>query len=420
MKRGPVVPYTPSKRRKSDGGSNYASSNFDPGSQHWVGRFRGPFIRGDPTRKYTKAGIVQHRENSEQVFMDNVAYVGATSFNVEEILTECCIALLRRLFRTEGPWQQDFLDADTSIVTNATSNIAWDFHFRQVRDPSITITRTAGNGANLPFVNWFTTATSLYDAGLQLAAHVRALWVTMGYESYSLFKVTMTSRITATNQIMVYKEMDIEDWKYKCFSNLSMKIQNGTVSDGGDGDRFNVASNPLNGVLYRFKDMTPEVKDYLPPGQNWGQNLCELRSDNSGLIIPNTAVVGQPVDGWNNLPLKSMFKNCQSAMVVRLEPGHIKFTTLRFKFTGTMVKLLRGIFGRADAQPGNTRNNKDDLFGTSFLFAFEKTLRTGATSVILNYMFEVTSGAAVYPAKKLQLNQEVTIGAAPPNLPAVP
>lgn len=394
--------------------SNNKRRRMMPEIGNFKGRFRGPVQKRAKATKYTKFGLVTHREYAFKPSLDDVLYVGASSFNHTELVGNLGIAFLRRMFMANTLVRQVFQDVDETIKYNGplTQKFSIFFSFRHVHD-STESTYVAGDGANAPFTDWFSDASpiTLKTAGLQLGAIIQAMW----FAQKLLYKIIMYTN-SGTDYVPV-NVLDVEDWIYHMYSCVSFKVQNVTpADDGATLQSTDITANPLQGRLFRFSGITPKVSAWNDDTLNWGVNLEEQKSDDSGLIQPTS----NPGDGWNTIPMSQVFKNCTSSMFVRLEPGHIKYTTAKFKFYGTMQKFLLGIFGANDSGTVESRDSDLNGFGTSFVFALEKVMRTGNAAVSANVQLDVSCGCVAIPRMKLHSNMEVTIGAAPPALPSMP
>lgn len=378
----------------------------------YMGRFRGPKHKRPRASLYTKFGITTHREYAFVPEMDDVLYIGASSFNHTEMIGNLGVAIVRRLFLVNSIMRQPFLDVDEIIRRNVNCRIGVAFYFRSNHSDTESVYFT--NAPTAPLTNWFFGATdvSLKTAGLQLGAIIQDRYF---FNSSVLHKIAVWT-INATNDPTPQEIYNVEDWMYKMYSCVSMKLQNVTPADAGTVLLSNdITANPLQGSLYRFSGITPKVSNYLTSTNNWGVYLENQMGDDSGIIHPDA----DPGDGWNTIPPIQQFKNCSSEMKIRLAPGHIKYTTVKFKFTGSMQKLLLGLFGSQESALVEARDAESEAFGTSFVFALEKVMRTGSATIKANCQLDVGCGCVAIPKYKMHGNIEVTIGAVPPQLPSI-
>lgn len=414
-----IMPYTGPYMRN-------ISARVTPSSGGGVfrGRFKGKVTKKDPLNLVAKYGYAQHRESAGGVSHDHCAYIGASSYNHDEILLVLATALIRQLFSKPGPCCQDFQDVDQYIrpTVSAPNNFAIRFGFVQVSNGTYSY-YYSGVTPTAPLTFWFNGTTTLRDAAIQLAGLIRGKWVTAGTGPYKLVEVAILADLAGVTPLM-QQRYDVSGWKYHLYSNLSMKIQAVTPADDGAVlQATDITANPLQGRLYRFTGITPTISEYaemgpgMSTGVDWGvYNLTEQVGTNSGLIIPLVS----PDDAWKNPPPKTMFSNCKSYMDIRLQPGEIKYSTIQFKYHGTLDRLLVGMYGTTDGVAVQDRKAGMCEFGTCFLFAFEKVMRTGTAAVKLNYQFDVSSGCIAIPKKSVRINQEVSTVAATPTLPSVP
>lgn len=403
-----------SRKRKYGGGSSVPVFYGAAERTHFKGRFRGPKVGKMLSTKHTKFGITTHREYAFEPDMNDVLYVGASSFNTTEIIGNVGCAFIRRLFLHNTICRQQFQDFDEEIKHYSGNVWQWEFKFRSVHNDSETVYGTQAPTA--PFTNWFTTATTFRTAGLQLAAAIEHEW----FQSKLLYQVALVAVSTGPVQQVAHNVIDVSDWLYHMYSCVNMKIQNTTpANDGATLQETDITSNPLQGCLYRFSGITPKVSDWNVKALNWGVVLEDQDASNNGTIYPGTG--DPPGDGWNTVPKPQMFKNCVGAIKVLLEPGDIKYHSLKFKYHGTMQKLLLGMYGAQESAIVGARDPDTQMFGTSFVIALEKVMRTGDAAVKAGAQLEVSCGCYVQPKYKLYSNTEVIIGDdGAPALPTYP
>jgi len=219
----------------------------------------------------------------------------------------------------------------------------------------------------------------------------------------------------------------LEGQYLSAYSVVRLHVQNVTVADGTSEpgaiyQTTRIDANPLKGVLMRFRDPTPMVKDAAngagidgSGANNFGWALQnDINGD--GLIMPGA---NPPSGPWAQLPTADMFKNCVGVANITLEPGDIKDYSLNFKFSGTIQALMKGFNTSFTDAAGNSfllpsTNNKQ--FGNSFMFALEKRMPTGPAPVTVNIHYENYYGAVFGGRRKTPMVREArSLGATIPD-----
>jgi len=197
------------------------------------------------------------------------------------------------------------------------------------------------------------------------------------------------------------------------YSTVRMAIQNVTGADVDDGASkltTRIDANPVRGKLMRFKDPLPLVKDDRgvdgTATNDFGWKLQQdVNAD--GIIWPTP--LSSPNGPWGQVPTADMFRNCVGVANVSLEPGDIKDYSFAFNFSGTLQALMKGFSLTANLgqAPQPTSSHQ---FGTSFLFALEKRMPTGATAVALNFHYENKYGAVFGRRRKTPMSRQSILG----------
>jgi len=210
--------------------------------------------------------------------------------------------------------------------------------------------------------------------------------------------------------------MPLEGQYLSVYSVTRVHIQNVTPADGLEAGAVyqttRIDANPLKGVLMRFKDPTPMVKDAASGAgidgsgsSNFGWTL-QQDVNGDGLILPGA---NPPTGSWSQIPSADMFKNCVGIANITLEPGDIKDYSLSFRFNGTLQVLMKGFCntlvgtGGASIPTPSTLNKQ---FGQSFLFALEKRMPTGPAPVNLNIHYENYYGSVFGGRRKTPMDRQ--------------
>jgi len=203
----------------------------------------------------------------------------------------------------------------------------------------------------------------------------------------------------SSGQYLNQAVVPLEGQYLSAYSVVRVHVQNVTVADGTSEpgaiyQTTRIDANPLKGVLMRFRDPTPMVKDAAigsgidgSGANNFGWTLqSDINGD--GLIMPGN---NPPTGPWTQLPSADMFKNCVGLVNVSLEPGDIKDYSLNFKFSGTLQALMKGFQTSYSDINGNSYplpSTGNKQLGTSFMFALEKRMPTGPAPVTVNIHYE--------------------------------
>jgi len=206
--------------------------------------------------------------------------------------------------------------------------------------------------------------------------------------------------------------MPLEGQYLTAYSVVRMHIQNVTPADDASLSTDRVDVNPIKGKLMRFKDPTPVIKDDRgldgSGSVDFGYKL-QQDTNGDGIIWPNPAT--PPQGPWTQLPTADMFRNLSGMANISLEPGAIKDYSLNFKFSGTIQALIRGFntsyqhsaFAPVSVPTPSTVNKQ---FGQSFMFALEKRMPTGPTSVSVNFHYELYVGSCFGGRRKTPMTRE--------------
>jgi len=231
------------------------------------------------------------------------------------------------------------------------------------------------------------------------------------------YQFVNTDHAPGANALVNQAVVPLEGQYMSAYSVVRVHVQNVTVADGTSEpgaiyQTTRIDANPLKGVLMRFRDPTPMVKDAAvgagidgSGANNFGWTLqSDINGD--GLIMPGN---NPPTGPWTQLPSADMFKNCVGLVHVSLEPGDIKDYSLNFKFSGTLQALMKGFQMSYSDNNGNSYPLPSTLnkqLGTSFMFALEKRMPTGPAPVTVNIHYENYYGAVFGGRRKTPMVRE--------------
>jgi len=232
------------------------------------------------------------------------------------------------------------------------------------------------------------------------------------FELHGYQFVQTDSAFGVPGQVVNQAVMPLEGQYLTAYSVVRMHIQNVTPADDLSLSTDRVDVNPIKGKLMRFKDPTPVIKDDRgldgTGSVDYGFKL-QQDTNGDGIIWPNPAT--PPQGPWTQLPTGDMFRNCAGMANISLEPGAIKDYSLNFKFSGTIQALIKG-FNTSYTDPAlppvsmPTPSTVSKQFGQSFMFALEKRMPTGPTSVSVNFHYELYAGSCFGGRRKTPMTRE--------------
>jgi len=392
-----------------------------------VGRFRRPSKRAKPSA-YLNKGYKEENESHGTHTQTNVNYIGHTSATLDTVAYDVGIALIRYIMRRH--YQYDY---------TAVHNRLWSDSSRNSRVPQLvrfTSRRVQPDGNDFfdtvdvqIFDDDTTVAKTLNDWAIQFRDDVfkNPLFridpdkAHHGLYGYQILEARAADSIETSFSPIVH----LQDMYIKVYSSVNFKVQNITVADTANDstdhkNMLHIEQNPVKGMVYQFTDMQPVLKrsnriedgpNTLPskerdhrislfalPKEN---GILMPSSDNAGFSIPGRAP--DSVGSFLNPPDPQMFKNLSRYCRVTLAPGGIKYHSIKFNFDGRLQALM-------DGMNRDTSTGMYGGLGTSFMFALEKSLRTGdSDNVVINYHINHHHGAMVKKITKKPFTKLINI-----------
>lgn len=417
-----------SRSRSASMGIGVPQHTSSGGAGHYQGKLRPPKKAKRPS-KYDKAGYSQEVERYGKQALDNVCYIGATSYCKAELGTVIGIALIRSLLKRH--YQAEYTHPDQFVVCDNGGSMAFgpawiQFYYERAYandiQPAILpggdglfrfydSSVAGGNRKTLrQFGQWFTTNVlqAWWTGGSPITPGVPLTGADMyrlhGYQFADIDYTTFAADPGASPIDRPSTLFALRNQYFKCYSAVTLGIQNITPSDGTTADGIyyppsllttHVDTNPIKGKLMKFKDMLPLLQQRMGAfGAVSNDNSYKLQIDpnNDGIIKPSASILAD----WTQIPTASMFANCTGEASVALEPGAIKDYSLIFKYDGTLENFIRGN-RTVDGIGGITQQDvapfAKGCFGTSCLFMLEKRMPTGNSAVNVNFHYEAKMGA---------------------------
>jgi len=346
------------------------------GGGSYAGRFKKPKKHDNSFKR----GVTQRHESNGEVSGAGAAdavWIIGSPIAPATFMPALLLAVLRKLCQKGG---QDFTDGNEytdGVLAGLTGNVLeLRYDYTVGSEPDLVERVIQG----LPVQTWIGLAQAWY-ADLAGA-------VTGGRQDFFLNNVTLMHKARdATNEPTgSMAKLNMQDFKLVYSMSSVLKLQNRTGANSGtDLDATDVEANPIVGRRYEIKGRGPLLRlsndDIVTP-----QFAVDLTT---GISAP-PAVDASYSSLISNLmvrpPNKMAFRNCNQTCVVRLQPGHIK--TGKVVYSGTMD--FNKYFNKLCAETvfGYGVNPQTSLWGRSQAYCFEKALRTGSGTAVVNVGYE--------------------------------
>jgi len=403
-KRAKIAPYTSGKA----GGR---------GSGHYKGALARP-TRPPKVGKYALYGHRADLEYHGTTTHDNVTYLGAQSATAARIGVSVGVAFIRMVMKRH--YQCEYSNTGQLLQALSAAGVHQHYFPTSIRFWKKTTPRNSipvysvaadiglGGATVLSFAQSF--ADNVFNnAGFGGSWAPGSGVIDESIELHAYQFVQIDGPGAYVNTAVV----PLEGQYLTVYSTVRMAIQNVTGADVDDGASkltTRIDANPVRGKLMRFKDPLPLVKDDRgvdgTATNDFGWKLQQdVNAD--GIIWPTP--LSSPNGPWGQVPTADMFRNCVGVANVSLEPGDIKDYSFAFNFSGTLQALMKGFSLTANLgqAPQPTSSHQ---FGTSFLFALEKRMPTGATAVALNFHYENKYGAVFGRRRKTPMSRQSILG----------
>lgn len=392
-----------------------------PGSGPMMGFFStpDPVIKGG---KYVTKGARHEREQSGVMQYSNVNYIGVQSIDLRDLTYVMGISLFRYLMRKH--YSVEYSSEDDRISTNTGTGDMdpYQIQFEYTTPNFDEALYATGSAAGASFdVGYFTYTQAVADKVSTFAEwfknNIMSVVALNGATTGSTSRVYMPRftryRIvksidadTVTSQWYVMDSLCVD-----LYSIATICVQNNTPTDNGTVSIMQSDVNPIEGSLFQFNGLLPEmrvgygVNPFTDPTSVLGKDGITFDKAN-GLIYPTVDPTGRFV----TVPPPTEFRNCKRVGPVLLQPGHMKKYPIMFAYKGNFNKLLNLLRTNYVARPAAaggtstvqaaTQYGGMKKMGSCFMFAFQKTCRTGGTDVIVNYHVRRFTAACFYGSKQ--------------------
>jgi hypothetical protein len=181
----------------------------------------------------------------------------------------------------------------------------------------------------------------------------------------------------------------------------NVKFQNVTPADsdpdstGADMNRNAINSNPLSGVVCRFADPAPKLKDGVSAEITEEENQIEQtmvnEDDPSGSNgrLYTRAFYNQSGNAHTKYSApferpKALFMNCTHHRKVHLQPGGYRNLAFIFNYHGTVVRFMENIAAnqRMESEDASYAYRRQPKLGCSYTISLEPAIRSVANEEV--------------------------------------
>jgi len=353
----------------------------------YAGRLKGKKSQSKGENFYARYGAISTIEVSGVVTDPDCVYVGHASHAPTETLRVCVYALVRRLYHDAIGYEADNMKSVIPYTSGATQ----------------------GSAGHTIVVKW-NTPTGVKAQGLYVIGAGETI-VSVGdilyndiFQPYSQQTDTWKERqllwieVLDTATGMTRAHLDLTAVYVDIYTKAEMKVQNCTIPVAGATTEDNVANVPLVGRLYEFKTPQPIVSDDDMKAFDW------LNQDTGVITYRAGQVAGIQYETWKEPPPSKAFVNCSGMTKARLEPGHIKSSTLV-----TKSKMLFSAFMEKLAIKFSISGNYKNKIGSCQVLGLERLLqKAGDLPLQLNYEVNTFTGVSVTHKNRRAIMQKIT------------
>lgn len=354
------------------------------------GSYQGKFKKGKKlltkTSVYANKGVLLTSEVKGTVSDPDCLYITHTAVDSYKVIIQIVDSLFRKLFEKAG-FQISNLDERVGHVS-----------ITDAKDWTVELTVQAGlTGTETVATTYQTVAASTVKT-VAGQFYVDFLKFSAGY-SYNaagdagndirLYRLILYTQDYNVTYAPTFKcAINLNDEMVHLYGSSEIKIQNRTLSATGDADDTEVSNNPLIGRSYEFKGI-PKARDKAL----WPLNAIPV---NGGVQLVRAATLTTNT-GYKEPPNPSVFSNCIYSAKIRLEPGNIKTSTIKYQKSMNLIDLL----GKINVQWGVTAIHTYHSIFPSEIFCFEDLINVnGAQNISCAYEANQIIGVYCQTKKK--------------------
>lgn len=352
-----------------------------------VGRYGGKFkaVRkklgsvGKLENMYMSRGYVMKKETQGSIADSTCVYLGAGTYNRDQIVKAVYGAALRKLLQKAGliVTSADEIPSFQDFRTGGGQPLAGGFYLK--------LSWTNENGQYLQEREfWGDTVTfgSKASAGIIHDIIRDQLDDDGGYNIKEYGKLGLYEEIGGPFPDRIHSEINLKDEMLNVAVHITFAIQNRTkgAATGANENLDRVDNQPLHGWQYLHNKSLPQVRS------NAIHNQLEYASED-GIMLWRADQLPQPL---REPPPPRFFTTTIKQSRVRIQPGDIKKTYCSFVYKGSfnhmMTHTLENTFGSTG--PGR-------ISGRNILFALEELINSGSSNNI-EVVYECTRMTGAY------------------------
>lgn len=334
---------------------------------------------------HAKYGVVSKFEygSVKTDAVNQVAYLAQSTCPMDIIIANALAAMLKKLLAQDNITIKNWDDTFVS-PQNYTSQIYLNY---KVRDGAAIQTFTYS-------FNNLTTFKNMVDA---FSVHVQGLIGNNSVDQYLSIKLVDTFTGIPTG-ILVRAVMDLTGSKVEFDIKSTLKIQNRTVNSDGNNEADDVDNVPIYGKYFDYKTNGTVFQDY-----STATGASAIVTHPVYGVLSTAAPTTTGTKMYTEIPLQTQLAGCKKSGKSHLDPGEIKTSVLRDKFTISFAKLIKIYQGKVSSVAGP--NYTQYWLGKSRLFAWEKMINAVAMSATtqfnLAYEHQIDIGSTFYYTKQL-------------------
>jgi len=353
-----------------------------------VGKFKKSKRVTDPFKMYGRTGFVKSTEVRGSVSDPDCVYIGHSCIGIYQAYELVACALLRKLFTKIGRLNitdiKDTLVSDLPgdassflielvVMNNESGNRAVENH---ICNPSDSIYDLVGCDMDVAVPTWvgFRTRMLAYMRGTD--ANVEPLSLRLFRADYDTFDLGAPVKWTHSG------DLDLRNEMVHFHSSSTMKIQNRSLNASGSGDTDTVSTNPIVGYRYGFGSGVPIVRGAQSNGAAFNKSyLFTTINQDTGVQLLRAAQFDATNSIFYEPAQPGTFVNIKNSNHIKLDPGHIKYSTITYTKTMSFSRFLKVL---SDQINGGTKIM--NIPGSFEMFAFEDVINLqAANKIILAY-----------------------------------
>lgn len=341
--------------------------------------FRKPLKKKyDNNYKFLQYGFLTSTEVTGSVNDPDCVYLAFQSYPQRHLVEVAVAAMLRKLFKKGAEWNCTALNEripgyngwisngdgwkiELYLEDKATGTVN-TYSYETATDETIElITGNYGNSVAAR-ANLIMDALFNYSAGFGPGSNAA--------NTFEPFKIRLFGRdgnVTSFWHHRADLNLRCEKLHYKSY--VKVRTQNRTVSDAATNLTNDITCNPIGGKVFKFSNAVPKLKV---------DGAWQLETINSkfGVNLQRAATMALAVQ--RTTPLKAIWKNCESADPIHMNPGEMKETNLYHQGSMSFNSFLRKL--HVGEQTNQTVNSG---IGKSMMLCLEDDLNFARVQKVL-------------------------------------